>query len=63
MNLTLLKSLKFWIAVLVAIVGVGLTQGVVVEGSTPAVIIGWIMTLLGGAGTGHAAATNSAETV
>lgn len=59
MNLSLLKSPKLWIAVVVAIVGVLMANGMIVEGSTPAEIVGWVLSILGGAGAGHTAATNA----
>lgn len=58
MNLSLLKSYKLWIAVAVAIVGVLLSKGVIVEGSQLSEIVGWLVALLGGAGAG-AVATKS----
>lgn len=59
MNLTILKSIKFWVAFVVAVVGLLVSQGVVVDGSTVSNIIGWAMTLLGVGTTGHAVATTA----
>ncbi len=47
MNTEILKKPAFWIAVAVALGGVAVTQGLVLEGSKPAEIIGWIMTFVG----------------
>lgn len=60
MNLSALKSLKLWIAVAVAIIGVLVANGVVVEGSTVSQVVGWIVALIGGAGAG--ATTKSEQT-
>ena len=57
MNLSLLKSYKLWIAVIVSVLGVLMSQGVVVDGSTAAQVIGWILTFVGaGAGGAHVGA-------
>jgi hypothetical protein len=61
MNLSLLKSYKLWIATAVAIIGVLVSQGVIVDGSTASQVIGWIVALLGGATAGHAVATHDPE--
>jgi hypothetical protein len=47
MNTDVLKKPAFWIAVVVALGGIAVSQGLVMEGSKPAEIVGWIMTLLG----------------
>ncbi len=47
MNTDILKKPSFWVAVAVALGGIALSQGLVIEGSTPATIIGWVMTLVG----------------
>ena len=47
MNTDVLKKPAFWIAVVVALGGIAVSQGLVMEGSKPAEIIGWIMTLIG----------------
>ena len=61
MNLSLLKSLKFWIAVVLAILGVLVGHGVIIEGSTAAQVVGWIVSLLGGAGMGAVAMKHAAS--
>ena len=57
MNVAILKSLKFWIAVVIAVLGVLVSQGVVLDGSLAEQVIGWIAQILGTAGAGHAVAT------
>lgn len=52
MNKEPLKSFGFWGAIIVAILGVLISQGVVVEGSTVFTIIGWLMSLIGSLGAG-----------
>jgi hypothetical protein len=47
MNTDVLKKPAFWVAVAVALGGVALSQGLVMDGSKPAEIIGWIMTFVG----------------
>lgn len=47
MNVEILKKPAFWVAVVVALGGIAMSQGLVLEGSTPAAVIGWIMTILG----------------
>lgn len=47
MNTEVLKKPAFWIAIAVACSGVALSQGLVMEGSMPAQIIGWVMTVMG----------------
>jgi len=58
MNLALLKSYKIWIAFAVAIIGVLVANGVVVEGSTASTIVGWVMGLLGLGGAAVTTETN-----
>ena len=41
-----LKSAKFWLALVAAIVGLLLANGVIVSGSLAAQIVGWITALL-----------------
>lgn len=53
MNLSVLKSLGFWIALLSAVFGVTLSQNLVVPDSVFAEGIGWILTFLGAGGAGH----------
>ncbi len=53
MNLSVLKTLGFWIATAVALLGVLVSQHVVVDDSLAATIVGWLMTLLGSASAGH----------
>lgn len=60
LNTLPLKSIGFWIAILVGIVGVLLGQGVIVEGSTLSEILGTILTIFGGGAAGHTIATNPA---
>lgn len=62
MNLAALKSIKVWIGLVVAIAGVLVAQGVVVEGSTISEVVGWVVALLGsGAAGGSAAALPAGE--
>ena len=57
MNTSVLKSLGFWVAAAAALLGVLVSQHVVLDGSLAATVVGWIMTLLGSAGAGHQVAT------
>jgi hypothetical protein len=52
MNKEPLKTFGFWGAIIVAVLGVLLSQGVVVEGSTVFTIVGWLMSLIGSIGAG-----------
>lgn len=52
-NTAVLKSGKFWVAILAAVAGVLISQHVVLEGSTISDVIGWALTLLGAGGAGH----------
>lgn len=56
MNTSILKSLGFWVATAIALLGVLVSQHVIVDGSTISTVVGWVMTLLGSAGAGHQAA-------
>jgi hypothetical protein len=47
MNLEAFKSYRLYLAIAVALGGILLTQGVLVEGSTAAQVLGWLLTLLG----------------
>jgi hypothetical protein len=47
MNKAVLKKPAFWIAVVVAQSGVAVSQGLILDGSKPAEIIGWLVTLVG----------------
>lgn len=47
MNTDVLKKPAFWIAVVVALGGIAMSQGLVVEGSKPAEYLGWVMALIG----------------
>lgn len=60
MNLSILKSVGFWVAAAAAICGVLVSQHVVVDGSLASDIIGWALTLLGAGGAGHKVATANA---
>jgi hypothetical protein len=61
LNTGLLKSPTLWVTVVAAILGILLSQGVIVSGSTLAQIAGWVLTLLGSGATGHTIASlNSA---
>ena len=59
MNTTVLKTFGFWAALAVSICGVLLSQHVVMDGSTLAAVLGWILTFGGSAGAGHQIATTS----
>lgn len=47
MNTDVLKKPAFWVAVVVALGGIATSQGLILDGSHPAEIMGWIMTILG----------------
>jgi prepilin signal peptidase PulO-like enzyme (type II secretory pathway) len=47
MNTDVLKKPTFWAAVVVALAGIAVSQGLIVEGSTYSEVIGWIMTIVG----------------
>ncbi|HEU5118659.1 MAG TPA: hypothetical protein VFT74_18825 [Isosphaeraceae bacterium] len=53
LNTAILKTVGFWVAVITAILGVLLSQHVVLDGSTAAAVIGWLMTFGGAGATGH----------
>lgn len=55
MNTEVLKKPLFWVALVVALGGVAVSQGLVLDGSKPAEILGWILALLGSFGTGKVA--------
>ncbi len=57
MNTEILKKVSFWVALVVALAGIAVSQGLVVEGSTPATVIGWIMAMIGSFGGGKVVAT------
>ncbi len=59
MNTEILKKVSFWVAVAVALAGLAVSQGLVVEGSTPAEIIGWIMAMIGSFGGGKVVASTA----
>lgn len=46
MNTEILKKPAFWVALIVAFSGIAVSQGLVVDGSTPAEVVGWVMTLV-----------------
>lgn len=52
MDYTKLKNYRLWIAVIGALLGVALSQGVLIEGSTAAQVVGWILSVLGIGGAG-----------
>lgn len=58
-NLSVLKTVGFWVAVVTGIVGILLSQHVIADGSTVAQVLGWLLTLLGAGGTGHQIASSS----
>lgn len=60
MNTDALKSYKLWIAVAAAIAGVLLSQGVLVDGSMIAQVVGWLLTFIG-SGAGGAVVSKPAE--
>lgn len=53
LNTAVLKSVGFWIAVLGAVLGVALSQHLIVDGSTAGDIVGWLLTVIGAGGAGH----------
>jgi hypothetical protein len=56
MNTLVLKKASFWVAVLLSLAGLAVSQGLVVDGSTASEIVGWIMTIVGSFGGGKVAA-------
>lgn len=55
LNKNVLKTFGFWAAVLGAVLGVAVTQNLVVEGSTLSDAVGWLLTLLGTGSAGYQA--------
>jgi hypothetical protein len=47
MNLSVLKTLGFWVAAIPVVAGLLIAQGVVLDGSTVDQIIGWVLALGG----------------
>lgn len=47
MNLSVIRNYRFWIAVVAAVLGVSLSQGIIVEGSTLYSVVGWVLTVIG----------------
>jgi hypothetical protein len=62
MNTTVLKTPTFWAATAAALLGVLLSQHVLVDGSTLAAAAGWVLTFIGAGGAGHQVAANAAKT-
>ena len=61
MNTAVFKTLGFWVALVTSSLGVLLSQHVVMDGSTLAAVIGWIMTFGGSVGAGHQLSVASRE--
>lgn len=57
MNTQILKSTGFWVTVVTTVVGLLVTQGVVLSGSSLDSVLGWVMSLAGVVGGHHIAAT------
>lgn len=57
MDLTVLRTPAFWAAAIAALLGVLLSQHVIVGESTLASIVGWILTFMGAGGAGHQVAS------
>lgn len=54
LNTAALKNWKLWLAVLAAVLGLLMANGVVAAGSTAAVVVGWVLSLIAAA-SGHKA--------
>ena len=61
MNTSPFKTIRFWATAGVAIFGVLVSQGVVIEGSMFSTIVGWAVALLSSIGTGHQLGTIATE--
>ncbi len=59
MNLTVLKSTGFWITLVTTLVGLFISSGVVLSGSTIDQVLGYILALGGALGGHHVAATGA----
>jgi hypothetical protein len=57
-NVNVLKSAGFWVTVIGAILGLLVSQGVVLSGTTLDQVIGYVVTLLGAYG-GHSMVTSA----
>ncbi len=57
MDLSLLKSPGVWISMITAILGLLVSQGVILSGSTLSMVVGWVVALLGSIGGHHVAAS------
>ena len=61
MNLSVLKTPGAWISILSALLGLLVTNGVVLSGSTVDTVVGWVLAL-GGTLTGHVIASAAPAT-
>lgn len=52
-DISVLKTKGFWVSLVVSVLGVVLSQHLVLEGSTLAAVIGWLLTFGGSMATGH----------
>lgn len=55
LNKNVLKTFGFWAAVLSAVLGVTVSQHLIVDGSTLSDAVGWLLTLLGSGSAGYQA--------
>jgi hypothetical protein len=60
MNLTILKSPGLWIGLITAVVGLLVSQGVILSGSSVDMVIGYVVAILGAIGGHHVAALPAA---
>lgn len=63
-NTSVLKSVGFWAAVVSTVVGVLVSQHVVVDGSTLSNVFGWLLTIagtIGGTAAGHVVGSTAAD--
>ncbi len=60
MNLSVLKTLKFWLTAVPTLIGLALTTGLVLDGSQTQTVLGWVLAVAGVLG-GHALPTPQSE--
>lgn len=60
MNLTVLKSTGFWVSAVTVIAGLLISSGLVLEGTTVDMVIGWVLSIVGVIG-GHKLAAPPTE--
>lgn len=47
MNLSVLKTLRFWLTAIPTLVGLALTSGLVLHGTTVDQVVGWVLAIVG----------------